>query len=1318
MSQYNPMDARKGVGSASQRSTQFPPSSTGANVRPPEASVLGVATPVLNYSIQTGEEFALEFMRERAISKKPMIQTATGDQNMATGYTDMTGILIPHMGSESASDVLAPATGDSWQFKEVEKQNFSETDRKVHYESSWSMPRASSGEGSSRTTLHGYSLSEYPDVLSKRMKFLCSFGGKIIPRPSDGKLRYVGGDTRIIRISRDISWDELMQKTIAIYNRPHTVKYQLPGEDLDALISVSCDEDLQNMMEEYTVLEGADGSHKLRMFLFSSDDTDDVHYSLGSMEGDSEIQYVAAVNGIDLGSGKSSHGHGLTSTSISDLDQLLNLNVEAERANPYMVATQSVGYVTAPVASATTFTPTLQESSSTAYDSHSQSFEGQRYQFVESEHYAYNPINPPDRYQNADSRDSIVLPMPSDYQYQSNYTDIPGQQSFYQSMLQDPYNGVSPFDRETVKKNEKLAVDSFSQKKVEREHINSHNNEPAKTIDQHDASASSSMHAEIPYAAVAPDAVTSVQPPKNKGKQLEPAPVFSSTNTVNAGHGSEMNEDDQYSSGALMSGFSDYETDVINVNYGNPPSRPFRVYQSERLPREQAGFLNRLSKSDDSINSHYLINEACPTGAQESIAEAVDTLVEGESGAKPPCSNNATLEKYKKLENTINQDYKFEPVSVLQVSETVSSSPQPMSALINQDMQDPNGASISSVVQAGSDHTDASDERNYKQGRKIQMPESQHAPPKSAYNKPTVVEDRILPESNMSRHMEKATNVGEIDVTKINIREPHNVGAFINAQEGPSVLADIPWEDISNKDIYNGNVQHAPAFSWVESTVGAVSREETSAPTPERILIDINDRFPPNLLSDIFYKAGIADNLSNINLLRKDDAGVSVNMQNHEPKRWSFFRNLAQDEFGRKDFSLMDQDHISYSSVLPKVEEGVCSPYQFAPLENERVDFGHIDSQIDFSEEMQESSNTIADNTNILHEVYIPSQIPHPLGIEKGEGLQVENPYAKLGETLKTHISENDESKFEGGEAAEPVLDASVDDFDLSNLQIIENEDLEELRELGSGTFGTVYHGKWRGTDVAIKRIKKSCFTGRSSEKERLTIEFWREAEILSQLHHPNVVAFYGVVKDGPGGTLATVTEFMVNGSLRHVLLRKDKYLDRRKRLIIAMDAAFGMEYLHSKNIVHFDLKCDNLLVNLKDQSRPICKVGDFGLSKIKRNTLVSGGVRGTLPWMAPELLNGSSNKVSEKVDVFSFGIVMWEILTGEEPYANMHYGAIIGGIVNNTLRPPVPATCDPEWRKLMELCWAPDPAQRPSFTQIAGRLRSMSVASQAKPAK
>ncbi|XP_060171579.1 uncharacterized protein LOC132602814 isoform X1 [Lycium barbarum] len=305
--------------------------------------------------------------------------------------------------------------------------------------------------------------------------------------------------------------------------------------------------------------------------------------------------------------------------------------------------------------------------------------------------------------------------------------------------------------------------------------------------------------------------------------------------------------------------------------------------------------------------------------------------------------------------------------------------------------------------------------------------------------------------------------------------------------------------------------------------------------------------------------------------------------------------------------------------------------------------------------------------------------------------------------------SDNDNvnnSKIEPTKAEEEAIE--------KGLQTIKNEDLEEIRELGSGTYGSVFHGKWRGSDVAIKRIKASCFAGRPSERERLIADFWREALTLSSLHHPNVVSFYGVVRDGPDGSLATVTEFMVNGSLKQFLQKKDRTIDRRKRLIIAMDTAFGMEYLHGKNIVHFDLKCENLLVNMRDPHRPVCKIGDLGLSKVKQHTLVSGGVRGTLPWMAPELLSGKT-KVTEKIDVYSFGIVMWELLTGDEPYADMHCASIIGGIVNNTLRPQIPTWCDPEWKALMESCWAPDPAERPSFSEISQRLRTMAAAMNVK---
>ncbi|PQQ20251.1 uncharacterized protein Pyn_15897 [Prunus yedoensis var. nudiflora] len=293
-------------------------------------------------------------------------------------------------------------------------------------------------------------------------------------------------------------------------------------------------------------------------------------------------------------------------------------------------------------------------------------------------------------------------------------------------------------------------------------------------------------------------------------------------------------------------------------------------------------------------------------------------------------------------------------------------------------------------------------------------------------------------------------------------------------------------------------------------------------------------------------------------------------------------------------------------------------------------------------------------------------------------------------------------------------------------LQTIKNSDLEFIKELGSGTYGTVYYGKWKGSDVAIKKIKPSCFTEGTLKEDRLLADFWKEARILGQLHHPNIVAFYGVVSDGPVTNLATVTEYMVNGSLKQVLQKKigsnavesfshvafliHRTIDRRKRLIIAMDAAFGMEYLHEKSIVHFDLKSHNFLVNMRDPQRPVCKIGDLGLSKIKQRTLVSGGVRGTIPWMAPELLNSKNNLVTEKVDVYSFGIVMWELLTGEEPYANLRSKELIAGIIKGSLRPEIPSWCDPMWRSLMERCWSSDPDSRPPFSEIAKELRAMSA--------
>ncbi|KAK9070604.1 hypothetical protein SSX86_011006 [Deinandra increscens subsp. villosa] len=992
-----------------------------ANSRPPSVK------PVLNYSIRTGEEFALEFMRDRVNPRMPFVQYPAGvDPSRTPGYLELKGILgISHTGSESGSDIS---------MKNIVERGSTRFENNYQTSSDLNSSRGSDS--------------------SSKIKILCSFGGKILPRPSDGKLRYVGGSTRIIRIRKDIFWHELRQKALEIYIETYAIKYQLPGEDLDALVSVSCDEDIQNMMEECSFLGIGEGSQKLRLFLFSVSDLDDTSFTHVNSGGDNEFQFVVAVNGMGMGSRQESGMHGLMTSSANNLSDLDGQNVE-RNTPPFTFVDLNV--------------------SSNAY--------GNRNQM---------------------------------------------------------HHGEANLDTSVPQKEEKLKGDSSMKQEIKQTNVRTSRDDVASTV------------------VISGEGKLPPKPKMNEDRNQDQthAKVVTSNGSDSCIAGSAVGPDNSGS-------------DLIDLSYLEPPSR---VYHSERIPRGQME-KNRLTKSDDSLGSHLLATHL-------------------QSDADP-------------------------------ISESV-----------------------------GSLHTE-------------DIP-------------PQITHDRLVNNEKLN----EASSVNSVLV-------PNSGNVSETTMIEKKVKFDKPSETGSQAKHHD---YRAPAASGGatggDQTFGSVSRPEQGA-----ILIDINDRFPRDFLSDVFARA-ISEDSQGIGVLPQDAVGLSMNIANHEPKHWSFFQKLAQNEFQDKDVSLIDQDHRVFSSKLHNAQE--------------EASLGYNVSQ--FPDDMDSRNTFVEDEGKEVHGSESTSMQPHynPSAMKNSEGMQLDD----LAENLRMADSEYEVETMNDGL---PSIDLSLGDPDISSLQIIRNEDLEELRELGSGTFGTVYHGKWRGTDVAIKRIKKSCFAGRSSEQERLTVEFWREAVILSKLHHPNVMAFYGVVQDGPDATLATVTEFMVDGSLRHVLLRKDRHLDHRKRLIIAMDAAFGMEYLHSKNIVHFDLKCDNLLVNMKDSSRPICKVGDFGLSKIKRNTLVSGGVRGTLPWMAPELLNGGSNKVSEKVDVFSYGIVLWEILTREEPYANMHYGAIIGGIVNNTLRPTVPSDCDPDWRRLMEQCWAPDPVVRPSFTEITNQLRVMSATYQNK---
>ncbi|KAK6133108.1 hypothetical protein DH2020_033147 [Rehmannia glutinosa] len=1159
-----------------------------ASLRSPEMT-FSEAKPVHNYSIQTGEEFALEFMRDR-VNPRMHIPNNYGDPSHAPGYLELKGILgIGHTGSESGSDIsmIAAAEKDS---RELERRNLSlHGDKGNHgsFQSMHSVPHASSDYNSNRTLM--YTSSGASGSSSTKLKILCSFGGRILPRPSDGKLRYVGGETRIIRISKDITWKELWQKTTAIYEETCTVKYQLPEEDLDALVSISSDEDLLNMMEECNILEDGKGLNKLRMFLFSPGDLDDAHFSLANSDGDSEMKYVVAVNGIDFGSRKGSTLCGLASSSGNNLNELdtQNVNMDTRRtATEFAGVSNSnlAGFVVPPTA--------IEPSTSTVPISSEFCDTDLRFYHGQAVHHDQERQHPPQFGYNFHSPyytpSEISLP-------QSSYGPVPEQKGI---------EGKSPnssglLGTNTQETDAKLKVDGFIQ--PESGKMQMFANEHFVPSQAHSDNNKVNFPVEDSSIAIPKlDREFSSKDSKGKGRPDEAVQISKPLDAVIISELTSSSGNEYFPSGNPPVPESiNSESDPTDLNYFESSIPPQRVFRSVWIPREQGELLSRISN----ICGEFAKGNAnIPT--EQSIS--VERSFPQEPGT---------------VDNGLTKTQKLKQMDPLEV-------------------------------------------------------------------KDSMLEDHLL--------LKAETPGLNLPAVSLEDSVKHSEDPTIHRVDG------VGSQSIAN-DAHGHPQPSASTETQEEPNVG-VSRTKQGD-----ILIDINDRFPRDLLSDIFSKAVLSDSSSDFGPLQKDGAGLSVNIENQDPKRWSFFQRLAGDEFTRRDVSLIDQDQVVFSTELTKVEEEAPLAYDFVPRTRDGILPSHSGVQETYVEDDQkELPGRGGVVSTAVHANYDASQV------KVSEGMQ----YDDMIDNMRIRESEYEDGF---GNVGLPPQDPSLVEFDLTSLQvdlqIIKNADLEELRELGSGTFGTVYHGKWRGSDVAIKRIKKNCFTGRQSEQERLTIEFWKEAEILSKLHHPNVVAFYGVVQDGPGGTLATVTEYMVDGSLRHVLLRKDRHLDRRKRLIIAMDAAFGMEYLHSKNIVHFDLKCDNLLVNLKDPSRPICKVGDFGLSKIKRNTLVSGGVRGTLPWMAPELLNGSSNKVSEKVDVFSFGIVLWEILTGEEPYANMHYGAIIGGIVNNTLRPTIPSYCDAEWRRLMEQCWAPNPALRPSFTEITNRLRVMSASAQTKKA-
>ncbi|MDA8532035.1 protein kinase [bacterium] len=268
-------------------------------------------------------------------------------------------------------------------------------------------------------------------------------------------------------------------------------------------------------------------------------------------------------------------------------------------------------------------------------------------------------------------------------------------------------------------------------------------------------------------------------------------------------------------------------------------------------------------------------------------------------------------------------------------------------------------------------------------------------------------------------------------------------------------------------------------------------------------------------------------------------------------------------------------------------------------------------------------------------------------------------------------------------------LDSSgqIDDFD----------DIQKVAYIAKGASGAVYKAKWQGMFCAVK-----VFEGQYSDPDVLDA-FYQEVDILKNMHHENLVRFYGF---GTEPTPFIVTEFLL-GNLSDLLYGKKKTveLNDKRQVLITLGMANGLAFLHWKGICHRDLKSPNVLYN-RDLYIKLC---DFAFSKFKSKvedeTLKFESRVGTPAWMAPEVLRGEEYTLS--ADVYSYGVIIWEMVTRSEPFKGVNAYAIAHQVGTGGRRLEVPADCPPFWRRLMLRCWA-EPDERPSSAEIVKMLQKL----------
>lgn len=281
----------------------------------------------------------------------------------------------------------------------------------------------------------------------------------------------------------------------------------------------------------------------------------------------------------------------------------------------------------------------------------------------------------------------------------------------------------------------------------------------------------------------------------------------------------------------------------------------------------------------------------------------------------------------------------------------------------------------------------------------------------------------------------------------------------------------------------------------------------------------------------------------------------------------------------------------------------------------------------------------------------------------------------------------------------------SLPEFDIDEKLLIDPKLLFVGSKIGEGAHGKVYEGKYGNQIVAIKVLNSG-----NTPEERVAREgrFAREVNMMARVKHENLVKFIGACKDP---FMVIATEILPGMSLKKYLMSiRPKLLDLRLAIGFALDIARAMDCLHANGIIHRDLKPDNLLLTANQKT---VKLVDFGLAREESVTEMMTAETGTYRWMAPELYStvtlrqGEKKHYNNKVDIYSFGIVLWELLTNRMPFEGMSNLQAAYAAAFKQMRPTLPDDMPQDLVFIIQSCWVEDPNVRPTFSQVIRMLNS-----------